>query len=153
MSNEFQGDVLLYDTDDGGEIQLTDDNLISDDTGFDTFIYLCLFGGNEDDNGTESTSKKEWWGNKLEDDPKYKLTSRIQNIIKGYPANPSNLNKVQGAAKQDLQICIDLKIVDILNITTTIPDKNKLNIEIEGIKDRRKIIDTKYEENWLSKLS
>lgn len=151
--SDFQGDVLLYDTVDGGEISFSDDNLIMDDTGFETAIYLSLFGGNELDDGSESTLKYEWWGNKLEDDPKYKLTSQTQNIIHGYPATPNNLNKVKEAVKQDLAWMISEGIIDNLTITATIPNKNRLNLTVEGIKDKEKIINTTYELNWLSKLT
>jgi phage gp46-like protein len=152
MSSEFQGDVLLYDTPDGGNIDLTDDNLVVNDTGFNTAIYLCLEGGNKLDNGTEATKKHQYWGNLLEDDPQYMLTSRMQYIIEGYPATPNNLNRVKEAAKQDLKIFLDLKIVDNLEITATMPNRNRLNLEIEGYKDKKLLFNSKYEKNWLSKI-
>ena len=151
--SDFKGDVLLYDTNDGGEIQLNDDNLIANDTGFDTAIYLCLEGGNKKDNGTEATKKYEYWGNKLETDPQFNLTSRTQFILEGLPATPNNLNRVKEAAKQDLKIFLDLKIVDKLEITATLADKNRLNMIINGYKDKKLLFESKYEKNWLSKLS
>lgn len=150
--SDFKGDVLLYDTLDGGEIQLNDDNTIENDTGFDTAIYLCLEGGNKLDNGTEATQKYEYWGNKLESDPQYKLTSRTQYIIEGYPVTPNNLNRVKEAAKQDLKIFNDLGITDNIIITATLADKNRLNLTIEGYKDKKLLFESKYEKNWLSKL-
>lgn len=151
--SDFQGDVLLYDTEDGGEISFSDDNLVMDDTGFETAIYLSLFGGNELDDGSESTKKYQYWGNLLENDPKYKLTSQAQNIIEGYPATPNNLNRIKEAVKQDLNWMINEGIIDKLEITATIPERNRLNLTIKGYKDKNKIINTTYELNWLSKLS
>ena len=152
--SDFQGDVLHYSTDDGGEILLDDNNVIINDTGFDTAIYYSLFGGNDLDNGNEATKKFEYWGNKLEaNNPERKLISRTQNILTGFPATIANLNKVNQAIKDDLKWMIDELIIDELNITLSMPSRNKINIEINGIKDKAKIFGVKYEKNWLSKLS
>jgi hypothetical protein len=152
MSSEFQGDVLLFDTVDGGNIDLTDDNLVVNDTGFDTAIYLCLEGGNKKDNGTEATKKFQYWGNLLETDPQYHLKSETQYIIEGLPPTPNNLNRVKEAAKQDLQVFLDQGTIDNLEIIATLPDRNRLNLVINGYKDKKLVFDTKYEKNWLSKL-
>jgi phage gp46-like protein len=150
---DFQGDLLLYSTDDGGEIDLDENNIFSNDTGFETAIYLSLFCGNEQDNGSESTKNLEYWGNKLEtNEPNNKLTSRLQNIIKGYPATPGNINKVKSAVNNDLAWMISDGIIDSLEITATIPTRNRLNLEINGLKNKSKIFGTAYEMSWLSKL-
>jgi len=94
--SDFQGDLLLKNTLDGGDIELTDDDLFVSDQGFDTAIYLSLFGGNELDNGSDSTKPKTWWGNLTEtDNPERKIISHTQFIITGLPATPANLNKLK----------------------------------------------------------
>ena len=44
----FQGDVLIHSTNDGGEIDV-EDGLIQDCNTFSTAVYISLFGGNKDD--------------------------------------------------------------------------------------------------------
>jgi hypothetical protein len=46
----FEGDLLLEDTPDGGDIRI-ENNLFVSDRSFNTAVYLSLFGGNKDDNG------------------------------------------------------------------------------------------------------
>jgi len=151
--SDFQGDLLLKNTLDGGDIELTDDDLFVSDQGFDTAIYLSLFGGNELDNGSDSTKPKTWWGNLTEtDNPERKIISHTQFIITGLPATPANLNKLKEAIKADLQWMVNELIIDTLNITVTIATKSRVNIIIEGIKNKKKIFGTKFEQNWLAKL-
>ena len=152
--SDFQGDLLIYSTEDGGEIQLNDENLFVADHGFDSAIYLSLFGGNYKDNGSESKKKYEYWGNKLEkNNPERKLTSRTQNVITGLPAVPSNINKVRAAMNEDLSWMVNTGIVDTIDIILTIPKRNWLHAEISGIKDKKKIFGTAYEQLWLAKIS
>lgn len=151
---EFKGDILIYSTNDGGEIQLDENDLFVNDNGFDSAIYLSLFGGNSEDNGTAATEKNEYWGNDLDlNDPDRQLTSRLQYILTGYPATPSNLNKVKLAAKEDLQWMLNNEIIDELEITATIPRRNYLSLEINGKKDRNAVIGLRFEKLWFAKLS
>jgi len=151
--SDFQGDLLLFSTNDGGEIEFTENNCFQNDTGFETAIYLSLFGGNYNDNGTEATKNESWWGNNLENNnPERKLVSRFQNISRGLPLTPGNLLILKDAIKEDLQWFIDEKIIDILEINLSIPSKNRLLSEINGIKDKSKLFGVKYFKNFLSKI-
>src|SRR5512138_608105 len=135
MSYDFEGDLLLSNTPDGGDIFLDSNDCFIGDTGFETAIYLSLFGGNYDDNGTESTKNKSWWGNILEENnPERKLISRFQNLSRSIPLTPGNLLKLKDAIKEDLQWFIDDGVIDKLEINMIIPSKNRLNTEIKGMK-------------------
>ena len=46
---DFEGDLLLADSADGGNV-LISDGLFQGDRSFNTAVYLSLFGGNRDDN-------------------------------------------------------------------------------------------------------
>jgi phage gp46-like protein len=152
--NEFNGDLLLQSTVDGGEITLLPDDTFLNDTGFETAIYLSLFGGDYEDNGTESTKDKTWWGNNLEvNNPNAKLISRFQNLSRSMPLTPGNLLKLKDAVRQDLQWFIDEGIIDLLIVNMTIPNKNRIATEIIGLKDKTKIFGTKYEKSWISKIN
>lgn len=144
----YEGDVLLQSTLDGGEINFTD-GIIEMTTGFETMVYLLLFGGNIADDGTTATEKKEWWGNKLEENNSdRKIHSRTQNLIHGLPATPENLLLLEEAARQDLSILISEKIVDKIEMYFSIPSKNRVNMVIIGWKDENKLFETEFEENW-----
>ena len=79
----FEGDLLLVDSPDFGEIVIEDGFILSDKA-FNTAVYLSLFGGNKDDNGKIKT-KKTWWGNTLSGISKNeKMISRFQAVIFGY---------------------------------------------------------------------
>ena len=149
-TNFTNGDVLLLSSEDGGDLDIND-GIITMTGGFETAAFLSLFGGNFNDDGTTSTQNKEWWGNKLDvNNPNRKMTSRTQNILKGYPATPGNLNLVEQAIRLDLNWMIENSIIDELIITLTIPSKNKINIALEGKKDRNTIAGIEFEQNWLA---
>jgi len=148
-----KGDVFLIQTPDGFDINV-DGGIVEMTTGFETAVLLSLLGGNQEDNGTLSTLKKEWWGNKLENNnPERKMTSRFQNLIYGLPSKPGNLKKLEEAGKQDLQWFITEKIADTVNFVLTLIEKNKLNVFIELIKDESKLFETQFSINWESQFN
>ena len=55
-------DLLLYASLDGGEIEVTNGVLTTDEGPFQA-MYLSLFGGNFEDSGDTSTDSEQWWGN------------------------------------------------------------------------------------------
>lgn len=150
--SDFKGDVLIANELDGGEFSDigNENNVIFADTqGFETATYLSLFGGNEEDNGTESTKNKTWWGNLLEkDNPERQIISRTQNILRGLPAVPANIIKLKLAIEEDLKWFIDEKIADVIISDIVIPSKNRANIEIQILKNKQLVHETKYEVNW-----
>lgn len=147
------GDVLIFTTLDGAEINVENGILEMTDS-FKTAVYLSLLGGNIEDDGTQAAKKKEWWGNKLENNnPERKLTSRFQNIIYGLPATPANLKKLDEAVKQDLAWFITEKIVDTIVLELRLTNKNRVDILIQGLKDEKKLFETKYSLNWEGQTS
>lgn len=148
--NYTNGDVLLLSTVDGGNINMTD-GLIEMTSGFESAAFLSLFGGNDGDDGTDATNPLEFWGNKLDDDnPDRKLTSRTQNILKGYPATPANLNLVNQAIQLDLNWMKANNTVDEFIINLSIPQPKRINIDIEGRKNRSTVFNTEFEKNWIA---
>lgn len=147
--SDFQGDVLLLSTDDGGEITETS-GIIEGTIGFETAAFLSLFGGNEGDDGTEATKCRSYWGNLTDpDNPERWLVSRTQALITGIPATPGNLIKITEAAQLDLAWFKSEGIADKINIEATIPARNKLKLDIEILKDETKLADLRFEVNWL----
>ena len=144
----FQGDVLLESTNDGGDLVI-ENNFIVGTGGFETAAFLSLFGGNAGDDGTESTRKKAWWGNQLDpDEPNKRLVSRLQNIIKALPATPGNLNKVIQATKDDLAWFTSEGIADTILVDGSIPSPNRLELEVEILKNSIILGSFTFEQNW-----
>lgn len=140
-----QGDVLLQQTNDNGEISVV--NGVTEMTGsFDTMVYLCLFGGNEDDDGS-ADNPETWWGNLDEVDPDLRYVSETQNLLKSLPAISSNLLKIQAAAERDLAVFINKSIASSVTVAVSIPALNRVNIAVDieanGVKTS-----FKFTENW-----
>lgn len=140
-----QGDVLLQQTNDNGEISVV--NGVATMTGsFETMAYLCLFGGNEDDDG-RADNPDSWWGNLDEVDPDLRYVSETQNLLKSLPAISSNLLKIQAAAERDLSVFINKNIASSVTVTASIPALNRVNIAIDieanGVKTS-----FNFTENW-----
>lgn len=128
-------DVLLYDTPDGGEITVAEGRVELTDT-LETAAYLCLFGGNERDSGSDGDKPLEWWGNKIEPDPAQHYRSEFQFLLATLPVVPANLRRFEDAATRDLQALVDAGLAT--NVLTrcriTSPKRIELmaNLEVDG---------------------
>ena len=144
----FEGDVKLISTNDGGNLEIID-NFVQLTGGFGTPIYLSLFGGNKDDDGTESTKNKGWWGNQLDsNNPNRKLISRTQAIMLSSPATPGNLNKIIEAANLDLSWFKSEGICDTIEVSGSIPSPDRLELSIRILKNGELLGEFKFLENW-----
>jgi phage gp46-like protein len=123
-----QGDVLLFQTDNDGEITVTG-GVVNMTGGFETAAYLSLFGGNEDDNGSQDNALT-WWANLNEVDPVSRYVSETQNLLQALAATSSNLLRVEEAAKRDLQWFLDKNIASSVQVEATIPGINRLQIVV-----------------------
>lgn len=130
MSEEFGGDVLLYDTLDGAEIEIKN-GLVMADEGFRTAVYLSLFGGNSDDTG-EVVNNKTWWGNCLEGlSGNEKLVGRFAAFVRSVPMSSKNIALAESKARQDLQWFLDDGIADSVEVEITSGEKNKINLSVK----------------------
>ena len=140
-----QGDVKLFQTDDDGEI-VVEGGIVEMSGGLETTAYLALFGGNEDDDGSQD-NPKTWWGNLDETEPARRYISRTQELLKSSPATSGNLRRVEEAVKQDLNFFLTEKIANSVTASASIPALNRvkivITIEAEGV-------ETSFEftENW-----
>lgn len=124
-----QGDVLLFQTADGGNITIETNQDVQLTGGFETDFFLSLFGGNEDDDVSVS-SKKSWWANLLEDDPAFQFRSRTQNLLISLPLVSGNLRKIEDAVKRDLQSYIDIGAVETIDTEVSITGPRRVKIVI-----------------------
>ncbi|MCP4444596.1 MAG: hypothetical protein GY811_04525 [Myxococcales bacterium] len=145
MTQQQQGDVLLYQTDDGGEINVVN-GLVEMSGGLQTSVYLSLFGGNEDDDGRQD-SAQTWWGNLSETEKPKRYRSEAQHLLQALPASSGNLRRIEDAAARDLQWFIDGGIASNVAVAASIPGLNYINltIDIEAYGEESRF---NYVENW-----
>jgi phage gp46-like protein len=99
---DFEGDLYLADTEDGGDIRVEEEFFVNDKT-FNTAVYLSLFGGNKEDAGKIKNSRS-WWGNMLSGTAENeKMVSRFQAVIAGKPMTAKNIQEAENAAELDLK--------------------------------------------------
>jgi len=140
-----QGDVLLYQTIDDGEITV-EGGLITMTSGFETAAYLALFGGNEDDDGSQDTNKN-WWGNLDEADTAKQYRSETQNLLQSIPATVNNLKRIGKAAERDLAFFVSTGVASSVIVVVGMPGLNKISISCK-IVAKGKESDFKFIENW-----
>lgn len=140
-----QGDVLLFQTDDGGDIEAVN-GTVTMSGGLETAAYLSLFGGNEDDDG-RNDSPSNWWGNLGETQPERTYRSETQNLLQSTPATSGNLRRIEDAANRDLAWFIEQRIASAVTVEAAIPGVNRVKIagKIEAVGEE---ISFEFVENW-----
>lgn len=121
-------DLLLDLLPDGGDVTLTNGSLVLDD-GLQTAVILSLFGGNEDDSGSDGDESRMWWGCFDEPTLANRYRSETQNLIRALPATPANMKRVEDAALRDLAWVL-AGTADSVDVSVTIPSLNHFNITI-----------------------
>lgn len=144
-----QGDILLFQTDDDGEITV-EDGIVEMSGGLETAAYLSLFGGNEDDDGLRDNIFT-WWGNLDETDPAMEYRSETQNLLQSLPATTGNLRRIEEATKRDLAWFIEKKVASLVDATASMPGLNRIKlivkIEAEGEESTFEFV-----ENWKASI-
>ena len=143
-----QGDVLLCQTIDGGEISV-DSGIVEMAGGLPTAAYLSLFGGNADDDGSQDSSLG-WWGNLLETETSRRYRSETQYLLDKLPATASNLRRLEDAARRDLAWMVTDGVASSVTATASIPDVNKVKMVI-GVTAAGEESDFVFIENWKAK--
>lgn len=143
---EQQGDVTLCQTINDGDISV-EGGIMAMSGGIETAAYLSLFGGNEDDDGSDG-SPANWWGNIDETQPEREYHSETQHVLQAMPATANNLLKVEAAAQRDLAWMITSGVATEIIVAATIPAVNRLKITVDGAGDQT----LEFVENWQAAL-
>jgi len=141
--NVNTGDVLIYQTADNGEITV-DGGLVAMTNGFDSAVYLSMFGGNEDDNGLAG-NELTWWGNVGIKDSEQRMASQTQNILRGLPVSSSSLAAVKNAIQNDLAWM--KKYTSDIDVSLAIVGPKRIQIAIGFLFNNEQITLT-YLQNW-----
>ena len=120
------GDVLLRQTNDDGDIAIVN-GVVEMTGGFETSVYLSLFGGNVDDDGRRD-NPNGWWGNLLETDSKFRYVSRTQNLLGSLPLNSANVIRIKRAAEADLEWFTREDVASSVEVAVSLPGLNRVNI-------------------------
>lgn len=134
-------DVLLEQSDDGGEMTI-ESGLVALTDDFRSAVYLSLFGGNEDDDGLDSSA--QWWGNLDEADPAKRYRSRTEYVLQTLAPSSANLLLLEDAVRADLQWLLDSGAVKEVEAVASIPALNKVSLVAIINGD----LTVKYLENW-----
>lgn len=140
-----QGDVLLFQTDDDGEINV-ENGIVEMSGGLETAAYLSLFGGNEDDDGRDNNALT-WWGNLDEVDPVRQYRSETQHLLQSIPATSGNLRRIEDAASRDLAWFTERNVASSVTVEASIPGINrvKITVNIEAVGEESSF---EFVENW-----
>lgn len=140
-----QGDVLLFQTNDDGDI-ISENGLLAMSGGLETAAYLSLFGGNEDDDG-RSNNPANWWGNLDEIDPARQYRSETQNLLQALPATTGNLLRIEDAVKRDLAWMVSIGAASEVSAEVSILGINRILIDINVIA-RGEESNFEFIQNW-----
>lgn len=150
--SDFEGDVLLIETPDGGDV-VVEDGLIKPCKDFSSAVYLSLFGGNKADDGKVKNSRT-WWGNVLEDlSEDEKMISRFQAVVLGMPLSVKNMREAERAASLDLNWFIEKKIADEIKTSGRIKERNNFLLSVEIKKEGKTLYDEEFALLWQGGLN
>jgi hypothetical protein len=121
-----QGDVYLFDGPDGGDIKLSG-GYVTMTQYIETAVYLCWFGGNFDDDGSQATEKKQWWGN--EGEPKEnQYRGKLQSLLHGRPLTSALLPKIEKAAEDDVRNGLSNDILDSVSVSASASSSKRVDL-------------------------
>ena len=127
-----QGDVKLYQTNNDGEIDIKN-GIVTMSSGIETTVYLSLFGGNENDDGS-SQSNLFWWGNLTESSLiARQYRSKTQYLLRSLPFSTANLLNLEDGIKGDLAWMLEKQLISSLEITLQVLYINELKIILDII--------------------
>lgn len=118
-------DVLLTNNPNGGEIEIANGRVAMTD-GYESAAYLSLWGGNDEDAGSDRDTSKSWWGN-IGEPTESQHRSKTQHLLRSMPLAPRNIRTIEDAAKSDLAWLLQYGASDI-SVSASIPALNTLSL-------------------------
>jgi phage gp46-like protein len=143
----FEGDLLLEDSQDGGEIRLVNGIFVNDKT-LNTAVYISLMGGNKEDNGRVK-NKFTWWGNTLAGTAENeKIVSRFQAVIFGLPMTGKNIQEAENAAALDLRWIASEGVGDEVKVSGSAASRNRFQLKVNILANGKNIYENIFSFLW-----
>jgi len=127
-------DILLFQTDDGGEIELINGFVTLTDE-LETAAYISLFGG------------ETWFGNELQETDSSKIESTTGKVINETPPGSGGLLIIEDAARADLAWLITENLASSVDASATLTGST-LDLEITIEYDSGETVILNFEQNW-----
>ena len=123
-------DVLLFQTVNDGDIT----KAVDITNGIETALYLSLFGGNRNDDGSQD-GDQGWWGNLIETDENAKLVSETAYLLGTIPATAYNLNRLTAAAGRDLAWVTSTGTAQSVDVSASLEGLNmvQITVSVDGV--------------------
>jgi len=131
----MQGDVLLTQSLDGGEITI-ENNQIQLTTGLETAVYLSLF------------SPSDWFLNDVAETNDEKLSSETEQIISQTPNISRNYPLLEQAINNDLAWLTAGGYASAVTVSVSSPQINRVNINLKIDE-----IVLNFNEGWISNVN
>ena len=136
MSKLREGDIAIFNTDSGGNIQVINGEPVMDG-GFESAVYITLFGNNGDN---------LWMNEYFTEDEK--IESAFMGFMEASPITLSNINRAQELALSDLQWFINVGIADTITVVIDAVTKNRVDVTITILTNVEELFKNIYEVNW-----
>jgi len=127
-------DILLFQTDDGGEIELINGFVtLTDD--LQTAAYISLFGG------------ETWFGNELQETDAAKIQSTTGKAINETPPGSGGLLIIEDAVRADLAWLVTENLASSVDAEATLTGST-LDLEVSIEYDTGETVVLNFEQNW-----
>lgn len=124
-----QGDVWHFDDTDGGNIEVAN-GFVTMTKFIESAVYLCWFGGNEDDDGSQATALKQWWGNEGETKER-QHRGKLQSLLDGRPITSALLPQIEKAATDDVKNGMPKEVLGSVSVSASAPSPKRINLRAD----------------------
>jgi len=136
LSKLRQGDISLFQTEDGGNISIVNGEPVMDG-GFESSVDLTFFGSDGNPH----------WMEEYQDESE-KMFSKLFNFLKSAPKTVVNINRAEELARDDLQWYITDGIADTINVRITSQSISDIILEYEILLNGETLESNQYKINW-----
>lgn len=137
-------DVLIYESGNGGEVELVNGDLATTDS-IANQSYLSHFGGNIEAVTTgeeiQGEERNDWWGNAFfQDDPAAQMNSHLERALNENPIGSTGRSEIERRAAEDLEFMAEISETET---TVYLSGSDKITISDSILE-----IDTVYKYIW-----
>jgi len=136
-----QGDLYLYNTDDGGAIEIKSGEPVMD-PGLETATFLSLFS-----NGSEDHWMNEYLTGAMG------VGCKFYPYVSGNAKTASTIRKARNYCLSDLAWMKKEGLADEIEVEVISQDARRIELTVDIKKDKNTLVESKYEINWESQAN